>query len=399
MKKHNAQIARSGIQYYLDSELPGLMLNSIPREFAGWKVFAVYRPSFVLEKMAKQFDGVPIRVHHKWVDNLADPNIIGKVDGDVKIKRLKDEVVLCAPLNIENEEDLPPFEELSPGYVSENIWQKGVAPNGEEYQILCTNIQEVNHLAIVQEARGGEDMKILDGGSKMAVHSGLIHAIRKRIKGVLDGKEKESFEGIIDTIKNDIDKLSADELEAQSKKLISLCDSLPDSAEKDKLKRYTADIPLLKAEDKAVCDEALKTIKESYQALDSDAVAELMEKKMAEQKEEKKEEVKDNAQPAAEEKKEEGKAADSEPEKKDVQDEDPMKKVCDALDALNEKLDKVLGTKDSEPEKKEVEEKKEEVEEKKENVSDSLPQYTQSLSAIEKGYKLEDEFARLKGRK
>ena len=32
-------------------------------------------------------------------------------------------------------------------------------------------------------------------------------------------------------------------------------------------------------------------------------------------------------------------------------------------------------------------------------VSDSLPRYTQSLSAIEKGYSLDDVFNRLKGRR
>ena len=32
-------------------------------------------------------------------------------------------------------------------------------------------------------------------------------------------------------------------------------------------------------------------------------------------------------------------------------------------------------------------------------VSDSLPRYTQSLSAIEKGYSLDDAFNRLKGRR
>jgi hypothetical protein len=55
--------------------------------------------------------------------------------------------------------------------------------------------------------------------------------------------------------------------------------------------------------------------------------------------------------------------------------------------------------------KKEEEEVKDEEpkEEKKDDgcggVSDSLPRYTQSLSAIEKGYSLDDAFNRLKGRR
>ena len=94
---------------------------------------------------------------------MADPAIIGYIDGDVSIKRNKKEVALCAPLDIMDDERLPKFKELSPGYLSVNKWEPGVAPDGEPYEIVCTQIKSVNHLAIVEEARGGKDMKMLDG--------------------------------------------------------------------------------------------------------------------------------------------------------------------------------------------------------------------------------------------
>lgn len=403
MKKHNAMIARSGIQYYMDTELPKLMITEIPREFRGQKVFSVYRPSYVLEKAKDMFKGKPIRVEHKWVDSLADPAIIGHIGDVVKIKKNKEEVVLCAPLEIENETDLPSFKELSPGYLSDNRWQPGVAPNGEPYEILCTGIKSINHLAIVQEARGGKDMKILDGGKRLMVHSGLIHAVKKRLMGVFDGKDSQSFESVVDEISTTLQNIDEDGLKAKTASLVGYCDSLPDSDEKDKLLRYIADIPLLKDEDKEVAEEALNCIKESYKSLDSDAVSETMEKPMEEKKET--EEVKVDALPenvpAPAEQKEEGAAE----EKKEDGCGDVNGRIADALDAISKKLDSLLEAKESKTEElkdektEEVKDEKPEEEKKEEGVQDSLPKYTQTLSAIETGYSLDDAFNKLAGRR
>jgi hypothetical protein len=108
--------------------------------------------------------------------------------------------------------------------------------------------------------------------------------------------------------------------------------------------------------------------------------------------------------PAEEPKKDEAPAAEE--KKEDEGDKDVNAKILDALDALNKRLDSFFEKKEEKEEevKDGCDEKKEEVEvEKKEEVeagvSDSLPRYTQTLGAIEKGYSLDDAFNKLKGRR
>ena len=423
MKKHNACIARSGIQYYLLSELPNLQLKEIPREYRDLKVFAVYRPSFVLEDAKEKFIGKPIRIEHQWIYSDDDKDIIGHIGSEVKIKHQKGEVALYSPLEIDSDEKLPSFKELSPGYEAVNKWQPGVTPSGEEYQIICTEITDINHLAIVETARGGKDMKILDGGKKMAVHSGLLYFVKKKIKGVNDGNDANSFGVLIDKLTENIKNISNEELSEITEKLIKCVEDLPDSNEKEKVIRYIADIPLLKEEDEKVVNEALSCIKESFNSLDSDAVSETMEKKDMENPKNETEEKKDglNAKPdvpsatasvsPVQTPTEANKPADEpKPEEKKELDGDAISKLADAIDSMNKKLDAILGEKKEES--KEV--KKDEsntngcgeadnAAAEKPKVEDSapssLPQYTQSLGAIEKGYSLDDVFARLKGGK
>lgn len=405
MKRHNAMIARSGVQYYLDEELPGLDLREIPREYKGQRVFSVYRPAWVLEAAKDEFKGKPIRVGHQWVDNLADPAIIGHIDSDARIVHNKGEVALKATLDVDDDEDLPKFRELSPGYLSVNKWEPGTAPNGEPYEIVCTQIKSVNHLAIVEEARGGKDMKMLDGGKKV-IHSGLIRSIKKRLKGVFDEAPK-GFEETVDEIAGGISAMEEEEVKAKTASLIDACSDLPDSEEKEKLLRYIADIPLLKDEDKAVADEALSCIKESYKSLDSDALSEATEKPM---EEEKKEEPKIDAAPeaapkaeeqapVAEPKKDEAPEAAPAPEEKKEDAGDVNAKILDALDKLNARLDSLFEKKEETKEEEVKDEEPKKEEDGCGGVSDSLPRYTQSLSAIEKGYSLDDAFNRLKGRR
>lgn len=241
------------------------------------------------------------------------------------------------------------------------------------------------------------------------IHSGLIRAVKRKLLGVMDEAPK-GFEETVNELVENIAKMDEETVKAKTASLIDACSDLPDSDEKEKLLRYIADIPLLKDEDKAVSDEALNCIKESYKSLDSDALSEATEKPMEEEKkEEQKVDSAPEAAPKAEEqapvaepKKDEAPEAAPAPEEKKEDAGDVNAKILDALDALSKRLDAFLETKE---EKKEEEEVKDEEpkEEKKDDgcggVSDSLPRYTQSLSAIEKGYSLDDAFNRLKGRR
>ena len=442
MKKH-AVIARSGIQYYLDTELQNLMLKEIPREYRNQRVFSVYRPSFVLENAKDKFKKAPIRVDHKWIYSEQDPAILGHIADDISIKKHKGEVVLCASLDIDDYNDLPEYKELSPGYMSDNKWAPGIAPNGEPYEILCTGINEINHLAIVHSARGGKDMKILDGGKKV-VHSGLIRAIKKRLHGVFDGNDTNSFEGVIDELTTSLQNIDDEGIKAKTASLIGFCDDLPDSEEKEKLLRYIADIPLLKEEESDVANEALNCIKETYHALDSDVNSDVMNTNPKKENENMEEENKSVEEPkkdelpqsapttpsapvaptdgaptttVAEPQNEPSATPSVETKNDGCGGDDVMAKLADTLDAINKKLDAVLGTKkDEEPKDEPKKEPKEEPTsesqkdeapaepsvDKPAGIGDSmpsLPQYTQTLETINKGYNLDDVFNRLKGRR
>jgi hypothetical protein len=243
------------------------------------------------------------------------------------------------------------------------------------------------------------------------VHSGLIRSIKRRIKAVFDEAPK-GFEETVDEIAGGISAMDEEEVKAKTASLIDACADLPDSEEKEKLLRYIADIPLLKDEEKAVADEALSCIKESYKSLDSDALSESTEKPM---ENEKKEEPNANPAPEAATKAEE-KAPVAEPKKDEAPEAAPATeekkedagdvnaKILDALDNLNKKLDAFFEKKEEKKEEVKDEEPKPEEKEQEDGchgVSDSasLPRYTQSLGAIEKGYSLDDAFNRLKGRK
>ena len=97
-----------------------------------------------------------------------------------------------------------------------------------------------------------------------------------------------------------------------------------------------------------------------------------------------------------------------ESQEKKENDGDAISKLVDAIDSMNKKLDAILGGKKEEPKEEKKEEPKtdgngESGKAPEPKVEDSapssLPQYTQSLGAIEKGYSLDDVFARLKGGK
>ena len=187
--------------------------------------------------------------------------------------------------------------------------------------------------------------------------------------------------------------------------------------------RYIADIPLLKEEDEKVVNEALSCIKESFNSLDSDAVSETMEKKDMEDPKKVTEENKDgsNAKPdvpsatasvsPVQTPTETNKPADEpKPEEKKEFDGDTISKLADAIDSMNKKLDAILGEKKEESKEVKKDESNtngcgeaDKAAAEKPKVEDSapssLPQYTQSLGAIEKGYSLDDVFARLKGGK
>lgn len=277
MGKHHINAARSGVQYYLSSELPTLGLWEVPREFAHLRVLGVYRPANVLRKALPLFKNVPLVVgHDKRVFTGKEDYIIGHGDDNPELTMVNDEATIYLDCDID-EARRPRYDEVSVGYKSRNHWQPGTTRDGEEFQIICDGIDSVEHLAFVPNARGGKYMKVLDGGGKLIrkIQSGLLRFAHAKVQPVQDASA-DDFCTRINMIETGIDKMSDSDIDHETQALLAMTTDLPDSIEKDKLVRFLADVPILLGETPEVIHEALDAIASLYNKLAADAVAEGM---------------------------------------------------------------------------------------------------------------------------
>lgn len=157
----SAKVARAGnVQLYLGSEV-GMNDKAIVR---------VYRPeSEVFKKDAiASYAGVPVTIDHPkngvnaetWKD-LA----VGEVGDDV----LRDGEFVRVPMMLRDAKALKAVEdgkrELSMGYSAEIRFADGVTPSGEQFDAIMSDFK-MNHVAIVDRARGGEELRIGDSAIK-----------------------------------------------------------------------------------------------------------------------------------------------------------------------------------------------------------------------------------------
>lgn len=270
---HNVTIARSGIQYYTYDELPNLGLLSIPSQHKDKRVFAVYRPSYVVAESASKCADKPVVIGHEhWIDkNNESAYSIGRTLDNISIVYDNDEVVLKTKIRVDDSK-LPSVSELSLGYTADMKWQSGASPNGEEFQIVCKGITDVNHLAIVANARGGAGLRILDG---MKVRSGLLHFFRKF--GKVQDATGSAFADAMNKLKM-ANQSESDVMDCIN--VLSAClRDLPISTEKAKLERFIADIPLLVGE--ADFPLILDKITELYNCLCRDALNDVLEEQQS----------------------------------------------------------------------------------------------------------------------
>lgn len=165
---------------------------------------------------------------------------------------------------------------MSPGYYGKFIWQKGVSPNGEPYDIIMTDIEKVDHLVITRKARGGHDCKITDsqtGGHMPKILSGLLWQIGKALEhlaGVKDStaKFRDSINGIIKAR----DSIKDDEMAKKINELKSLIANLPDNPDKELLGRYIDELPVLKSKPDDLANEAGNKVSNLYEKLDAAAM-------------------------------------------------------------------------------------------------------------------------------
>lgn len=175
----NIRIAVSGIYDYALEELPTLRVPLPGQGAPDWvekkQIYKIYRPAFVLAAACDKFKMLPLTHHHPNtpVDGQNFRKLaVGYTGENPFIDWIKDtdEVGIRSTVMIYDDEALNAYErgeiQLSPGYVASFEWQKGKAPDGQEYDIVMKEITDVNHLALLPAGRGGEYAVVMDGAKR-----------------------------------------------------------------------------------------------------------------------------------------------------------------------------------------------------------------------------------------
>lgn len=251
----DAAVARTGIQHYLGSEV-GKPDMSVVR---------VYRPSdsvFAKDAM-KSYAHRPMTNDHPS-DPVSSDNwkdlAIGQTGGDV----MRDGDYVRVPLVLMDQAAINDWEsgkvELSMGYSADIVFGAGVTDSGEAYDAIQTNLK-MNHLALVNRARGGDKLRIGD-----TRNPGVISPAQSTIEGghMADNTRKVMFDGLEIEVTPQgaqaIDKLTAKVADAESRSLALVSEHAKAIATKDAdIAKRDAEIDSLKAKvmDAAALDAAV----------------------------------------------------------------------------------------------------------------------------------------------
>ena len=147
------KIAKAGVFEYLGREIS----DSLPET----EIYKVYRPWEELEKSAKDFEGMPVKLGHEWVEPEKRDLKVGAISGEVRLE----EPYLIADIKIYDKYAIEEITnkgivDLSPGYRAHYKQESGEY-NGEKYEFKQEDIK-YNHLAIVESGRSGKEVKIND---------------------------------------------------------------------------------------------------------------------------------------------------------------------------------------------------------------------------------------------
>lgn len=159
----DARVARTGIQVYLGSELGRPDLPTV----------RVYRPEsavFASDAM-RSYAHRPVTLGHRgtvtaknWRDVAA-----GSTGGEV----VRDGEFVRVPLSLMDQAAIDAYDagtrELSMGYDANLEFTDGKTPEGEAYDAIISGMQ-MNHLALVDQARGGQSLRIGDQGTPEPVN-------------------------------------------------------------------------------------------------------------------------------------------------------------------------------------------------------------------------------------
>lgn len=239
-----ARVARSGnIQMYSGAEI-GMADRAVVR---------IYRPEEEVfdRKSIESYARKPITMDHPPAgvtnDNWKDL-AVGEIDRDV----VRDGEFVSVPLLLRDAKAVERIKdgarELSMGYTATIEWEDGVTPSGERYDAVQRNLR-MNHVAVVDKARGGKELRIGDSWGVSPVTDAQKKEIPMTLRTIL------------------VDGLSVETTDAGAQAITKLQDALKDKdAEIGTLKAEhntaiqakDAEIGTLKAEKKALEDAAPK---------------------------------------------------------------------------------------------------------------------------------------------
>lgn len=158
------RIARTGIQIYGGDEAGRPDKDEV----------RIYRPtdSVFAKDTVHSYTHLPVTIDHP--PEMVTPHNWRKYavgDTGEEFQRDQDGNVLYArvPMMLRDAAAIQAFREgknqLSVGYECDLDWTPGLTEDGEQYDAVQTNIR-ANHLAVVTNARGGEQLKIGDDGQR-----------------------------------------------------------------------------------------------------------------------------------------------------------------------------------------------------------------------------------------
>lgn len=260
------RVARTGVQDYLASELG--LTDRDPKD-----IVRVYRPAeevFAPDSLST-YENADVTDDHpsQMVDSRSYKDVaVGYVTGPGRV----DDTYVVADLLIKDQAAIDAIQsgkvELSAGYENEYHREPGVTEDGQEYEFVQRNIR-INHVALVDRARAGNQAKLFDREVKTMAHVTLDgksvtvdnEATAQLIQHAFDAKEGKfkEMEDKYNTAKKDMEDAS-EEME----KLKAAKDAAEEEAEKMKEKSSDAAISERIKEVAEVRDQATKMIGEDF---------------------------------------------------------------------------------------------------------------------------------------
>ncbi len=272
-EKKDVVLCRSGIQFYTRGEL--LAYGFADSELPDKPLFKEYRPPAVIVKAKELFCSLPLVREHPdyWIDSTNWSSLAGGYTGSaVDVVEVDGEVCLKSSLVITTKSLYDYYKdgntEVSVGYQAE----RKLTPDNPDYDLVMTEITDVNHLALTVAGRGGHNVAILDslkniiGGIKMA-RTGLFFSLLHR--GKTEDAAVPFSAKVFDAIKEAEDK-EGDEYEKAVKPVFDSLNDVIDCEKKEKLINAVKDTLERVEEAVANKDELCKVLDGLYNGLVAD---------------------------------------------------------------------------------------------------------------------------------